>query len=472
MIRKTRCSEPLWRWRLGGAVLAAPRVPRPRSVSVVLGAAVCAFTLLTLGCDHDRPPLYGCDTRLEACQERVAAELSRVRGGPRVDLPPIEVISEAELRERYGGETMAPTPEEALSIERWGRTLMLLQLVESPAALLSGSLEDFVTNVAGFYDPSTGVITLIDRGVPTSFESATFLLAHELTHYAQDIDTMAGFGLHEGLARSLDNTIALKHHGEGEAEVVANLVMASLRNEEIPADVFRAYFADWLAGFRRTVADASDPYLLVQSRASYAVGGAYLTDAWLAGGAGGLRGQWSPAILETASWMRGYDSRVSAEPLMECDFPSAPQGYTAWADDALGGEMLFAMLLPEAAPSDASLAASWSDAATWRGDHLRVYLGEAGDPAAAPVALAYRVRADTDASARAIAARLTAAQSELVYVQQEGRDVLLLASEDQAAWEAWSYPLGCAGLPMGVAPARMRSIAERLPARAFYGIAP
>ena len=111
-----------------------------------------------------------------------------------------EVISEAELRERYGGETMAPTPEEALSIERWGRTLMLLQLVESPAALLSGSLEDFVTNVAGFYDPSTGVITLIDRGVPTSFESATFLLAHELTHYAQDIDTMAGFGLHEGCA--------------------------------------------------------------------------------------------------------------------------------------------------------------------------------------------------------------------------------------------------------------------------------
>ena len=66
-------------------------------------------------------------------------------------------------------------------------------------------------------------------------------------------------------------------------------------------------------------------------------------------------------------------------------------------------------------------------------------------------------------AARDIAARLTAAQDEQVIVMHLDTDVLLLASEEPGAWDALSFPLDCAGVPMGLSPARMRSLADRLP---------
>ncbi|MBK6809376.1 MAG: hypothetical protein IPG81_10845 [Sandaracinaceae bacterium] len=415
--------------------------------------------LLLAGCADDvaQGP---CDTRFRACQERIAREVLAARGGPVADLPVIEVITEAELRERFSEEMMALTPEEELSFAWWGRALVLLRLVESPAALTAGTLEDFVTHVAGYYDRETRVITLIDRGVPRSLEDASNLFAHEFAHHVQNVDESAGFALHDGLDDTLDGVDALSHHGEGEAVVISGLVTVALRGDTPEAQDWEQYFAGWLVGARAEVADSADPYVVVRSRMKYPVGGAYLMDAWLAGGADGLREQWTPGVRETASWMHGYGERASAEPIDHCEIPRAPLGYAAWTDERLGGELLFPMLVPPEERGEVYLAASWASAMGWRGDHLRVFVGPTED---APIALAYRVRTASLDAARDIAARLTAAQDEQVIVMHLDTDVLLLASEEPGAWDALSFPLDCAGVPMGLSPARMRSLADRLP---------
>jgi hypothetical protein len=438
------------------------RLPRPsRSARGVFTALhlLSVLGLLLAGCADDvaQGP---CDTRFRACQERIAREVLAARGGPVADLPVIEVITEAELRERFSEEMMALTPEEELSFAWWGRALVLLRLVESPAALTAGTLEDFVTHVAGYYDRETRVITLIDRGVPRSLEDASNLFAHEFAHHVQNVDESAGFALHDGLDDTLDGVDALSHHGEGEAVVISGLVTVALRGDTPEAQDWEQYFAGWLVGARAEVADSADPYVVVRSRMKYPVGGAYLMDAWLAGGADGLREQWTPGVRETASWMRGYGERASAEPIDHCEIPRAPLGYAAWTDERLGGELLFPMLVPPEERGEVYLAASWASAMGWRGDHLRVFVGPTED---APIALAYRVRTASLDAARDIAARLTAAQDEQVIVMHLDTDVLLLASEAAGAWDALSFPLDCAGVPMGLSPARMRSLADRLP---------
>ncbi len=187
------------------------RLPRPsrsaRGVFIALHL-LSVLGLLLAGCADDvaQGP---CDTRFRACQERIAREVLAARGGPVADLPVIEVITEAELRERFSEEMMALTPEEELSFAWWGRALVLLRLVESPAALTAGTLEDFVTHVAGYYDRETRVITLIDRGVPRSLEDASNLFAHEFAHHVQNVDESAGFALHDGLDDTLDGVDAL-----------------------------------------------------------------------------------------------------------------------------------------------------------------------------------------------------------------------------------------------------------------------
>lgn len=436
----------------------------PRRVDMPMcGARIHLLGLLALlvwGCADDDTPSGPCDARFVVCQEHLAREVSIARGGPRVELPPVEVITEAELRQRYSDEMMEPTPAEARELDLWGRALMLLRLVDSPAALTTGSLEDFFTNVAGFYDPATGSITIVDRGVPVSLSDATYVFAHELTHRAQDVDQTAGFAAHEGLADSLDGVDALAHHGEGEAVVVGNLVLTSLRGDELSAQDWRDYFAEWLAAERAAVVSTGDPFIAVRSRLKYVVGGAYLMDAWLAGGSDGLREQWNPGILQTASWMRGYDSRIAAAAFLECEFPRAPTGYTAWTNERLGGELLFPMLVPDGQTAETYLEGSWTSAMGWRGDHLRVFV--ATSPAE-PVAVAYRVRAAGVDEARDIAARLRAAQAEDVVVYEDAADVLLLVSAEPGVWDSWSYPAGCFNLPMGVSPVRMHALADRLP---------
>jgi hypothetical protein len=424
--------------------------------------------LVVSGCADDAPtyPSQGvCDPRAVDCQELLAREVSDARGGEPFTLPPVEVLTESELRARFTMETMAHTPEEARGLDQWGRALRLLRLVESPDALTTGSLEDFLANVAGYYDTETGIITIVDRGTPTRDEEAAEVFAHELTHYVQDIDPTAGFAAHEGVdTSSLDSYDALRHHGEGEAVVVGNLVLDSLRGLSTTPARWRQYYADWLVRERADIAASADPYIAVRTRLKYVVGGAYLSDAWAAGGVDALRAQWTPAILDTANWMRGFDSRLPLERFVECDLPSAPVGYSVAADDRLGAEMLFPMLVPEGVSQAFRLEAAWDDARSWRGDHLRVFVSSsAADPDAAPVALAYRVRTDSLERVLSVADRLRQSLGEGVVVVTEGFDVLVLAAEDTGTWTGWSYPLACTGLPMLPSPRRLRSLADRLP---------
>lgn len=397
-----------------------------------------ACLVLVLGCADDAPGV--CDPRQLACQETIAAEVQRVRGGPPVVLPPVEVLTEAELRARIEREATALTPGEEALFEKWGRALMLLRLVSSPDAVTTGSIDQFVESVWGFYDRETGRITLIERPESADLESATSLFAHELTHHAQALDLVAGFATQAGLDDSLDAQDALSHHSEGEAVVVAALVLARMRGVRVGFEATRAHFEQWLLDAQRYVVDSPDPYLVARSQLRYPVGGAYLSEVRFDHGNDSLRTQWVPPVLTTASWMRGYESVVDAEPLEDCELPIAPAGYADIINERLGGELLFPMLVPDGVRDGVSLERSWEAASTWRGDHLRVYVDSTLPPPLAPVAVAYRVRAESADAATELEALFRAAYPAQGIVSRSEADVLVLLADDPGVWSSWAYP--------------------------------
>jgi len=372
------------------------------------------------------------------------------RGGPFFDPPPVEIIDEAELRARIEADYATLTPEEALDLERWGRALVLLGLVASPDALTQGTIDAFVEGVAAFYARDTGTITVIDRGVPSSLDDASYVFAHELTHYAQDLDPSHGFVSLPGSALNLDTADAYKHLIEGEATVVGNLVLARLRGGSIPQSGWDSYFGSWLENIRTFVAEDPDPYVSTRTYFAYVVGATYLQLARADGGAIGMLAEWDDPLTETASWMQGYPARTGAAGITDCELPGTPAGYVVLADDRLGGEQLFAMLsASEVASGGAPDApASWNAAKSWRGEALRVFVEDGVDTDLARVALALRLRLVDAAAAVAMGAALDDALGGSAVVTVEGSDVLVLAGEDATLWSAWDYPPTCDPLPL------------------------
>lgn len=404
----------------------------------LLLSALTGIAVVVAGCADEAPG--ACDPRELACRELIAAEILRVRGGPPVTLPPVEVVTEDELRARLEQDAVSLTPEEAALFEKWGRGLMLLRLVSSPDAVTRGSIDDFVMSVWGYYDRETGQITLIERPQSADPDTATWLFAHELTHHAQALDLQAGFATQAGLNGSIDTQDALSHHSEGEAVVVSELVRAELRGSRFGFEDARTYFARWLLATQQEVADSRDPYLVVRARMKYPVGGAYLSEVRFDHGNDALRTQWVPPVSTTASWMRGYEAVEEVEALEDCELPITPTSYMGIVDERLGGELLFAMLIPEGVRDEASLARSWAAATHWRSDHVRVFVDVTVPPASAPVAVAYRVRLDSEDAAAEVEALFDDSLGNAGTVSRMARDVLVLLAEDPAVWSSPAFP--------------------------------
>jgi len=421
-------------------------------------AGLLLLALALGGCGGSSHPDGPCDPREGWCQERLARLVAEVRGGPFFAPPPVEIIDEDELRARIEADYAALTPAQALDLERWGRALVLLGLASSPDALTAGTIDAFVMGVAAFYSRATGMITVIDRGTPDSLADASFVFAHELTHYAQDLDPSHGFVSLPGSAGKLDTVDAHKHLIEGEAVVVSNLVVARLQARTLPQSAWDTYFGSWLEEVRTYVADDPDPYVSTRNYLPYVVGGAYLQAARAEGGAIGMLAEWDAPIADTASYVQGYPARTGAAAVTDCDLPATPAGHVVLGDDRLGAEQLFAMLAgAEVAGGGAADApASWSAAGGWRGEALRIYVEDGGDPALAKVAVALRLRLADGVAATALAGALDAAVGAWADVIVEGSDVLRLAGEEATLFDAWDYPLTCDGVPLSAAGVKRR----------------
>lgn len=121
--------------------------------------------------------------RAEVDPQRLAREVSQLRGLPLKRPIESEVIDRAELRRRLVAlaaedKTQAELASEALALARWG---MIARATRYEALLVDLLSEQ----IAGYYDPGTAKLTLPAAADPDP-GWAELVLAHELQHALQD----------------------------------------------------------------------------------------------------------------------------------------------------------------------------------------------------------------------------------------------------------------------------------------------
>ncbi|MBA3451686.1 MAG: hypothetical protein H0T42_01160, partial [Deltaproteobacteria bacterium] len=121
--------------------------------------------------------------KLLARTDKVAKEVSKIRGLPLKTKIPNEVVDKVELRARLlamAGEdkTRRETEAEGLALARWG----MIPLATDYSALLIDLLTE---QVAGYYDPKTKKLT-ISKSAGDDPAWAELVLAHEIDHGLQD----------------------------------------------------------------------------------------------------------------------------------------------------------------------------------------------------------------------------------------------------------------------------------------------
>src|SRR5688500_1325797 len=150
------------------------RTRASRRSSVVLACSA----LLTACSDDDRPgarqsPI--CDIRFASCQQAVFASTASLRGQRGEALPRVRTRTLAEIEEEFRSAGELELDAEASA---WWRAQALLRLVPAGQEPGEVSLQNFLDNVAAYYDSSNKQITILDRGTPTDVMDGSFVLAH------------------------------------------------------------------------------------------------------------------------------------------------------------------------------------------------------------------------------------------------------------------------------------------------------
>src|SRR5450432_545139 len=120
---------------------------------------------------------------LLARTDAIAHDVARVRGLKLKHTVAYEVVDRAELRKRLIAEaaedkTTTETAAEGLALQRWG----FVPLDYDYGARLLDLLSD---QIAGYYDPKTKKLTVLDSAANDP-EWAAMVLSHELDHGLQD----------------------------------------------------------------------------------------------------------------------------------------------------------------------------------------------------------------------------------------------------------------------------------------------
>lgn len=129
-----------------------------------------------------QPPPETLDHMLARTNE-IAHQVARVRGLKLEHTVPYEVVDRAELRRRLIAEaaddkTTAETAAEGLALQRWGFVPLDYDFGTRLLDLLSDQ-------IAGYYDPKTKKLTVLDSAADDP-DWAAMVLTHELDHGLQD----------------------------------------------------------------------------------------------------------------------------------------------------------------------------------------------------------------------------------------------------------------------------------------------
>jgi hypothetical protein len=390
--------------------------------------------------DEDDPcrPLEPCDIRTSSCQERVFEATACMRDQEPRGRPRVRVMTLAQFEAALRAYLAERPPSEQ---DAWGTALGLLGLVDPSGDLDESQITTLVSQVAAFYEPGTGLVTIIDRGGSTDRTSDVLVLSHEYVHALQD-QTVDLARFQRDWVDSTDTDVATSTVIEGEATVLSYAVIARMGGADPEQVAWGSLGSRIFEAMARNAEASPDPLLTAVQLCPYALGVPYVADAWLAEGQAGIDALYESPPRSTAEVLPAdRDGFVPARVALDCYPTTAPAGYVGVDHDTFGVVGPFAFGVGDLTADDA-----WSLARRWRDDRIVVFAPP--NPDAAPIAAAWRIRwADpADASAFAVLAeqRLQAAAGAAPFsrVVLEGDAVLLQVAADPVVLDGWT-DAGC-----------------------------
>jgi hypothetical protein len=392
--------------------------------------------LLTACSDDDRPGALQspiCDIRFASCQQAVFASTASLRGQRGEALPRVRTRTLAEIEEEFrsGGELELDAEASA-----WWRAQALLRLVPPGQEPGEVSLQNFLDNVAAYYDPSNKQITIIDRGTAGDATQGSFVLSHEFVHALQDRDPGLG-ALNERWVTSTDSSAAIGALVEGEATLLANVVLAQAGGLGAPDVNWDWYGGDNMASLLTFLGASAAPLLTAAQLLLYPVGTVYLADRYIAEGQSVISRLYSQPPLSFVEWTSGAWGQPSAEPQpLECFPTTAPAGYRGLDHDVLGQVGVFAA---QAMLRDPTMA--WETSKSTRGDSVVLFVQDGDLNETTPVALAWRIVFDSVNEAQSFRSTVGGVNSLARVELAAEREVLIRAATDPAILDGWT--LGC-----------------------------
>ncbi|MDQ1426122.1 MAG: hypothetical protein QOD72_3620, partial [Acidimicrobiaceae bacterium] len=288
-----------------------------------------------------------------------------------------EIISRVELLRH---ESVDPDPEVQVLTGNEFDSLVQAQLGPIPAADiadeksmlellgavppgydLAGAYGDAPSGIAGFYDPSDGVVRVRRRdgsdGLGPIWE---VVLAHEVDHAIDD----SAFGLPGDLATDVDSELAATAIGEGDATIAMQLYASTYLG--LPAELSALAEAS-----ARNPAAGYPPYLLAQAQFPYVEGARYLCYRYLQGGWNRVDREFLAVPATTYQVM--FPERQQAAAVVPSEVGAVPPGWEGTGIESFGAANVMWLLQAPGADATKALPGARDAAGDWRGGAVSVF---------------------------------------------------------------------------------------------------
>jgi len=409
-----------------------------------VSAAVTASTLGGCGYAEELEP---CNIATEKCQEDIYYALLRLRGDgydPFAGVPPITTIplekyrsdlqAAADAREKARRDNPAtePDPDAPTPVDPWDFALQVLGMVTPKKSSGQAAVDNQVSTVAAFYSSRSRSVTVIDRGFERDDFFDTGLLLHELTHALQDREVSGAFG-----DNTTDGSLAARALTEGEATFYQQLSHLEMRGENPEAVDWHAGYTDNLKGGRTALFEDTSPFHGVRWFI-YPLGARFLSDAWERGGNAGVRHAYATQPRHIAQYMTPHDEKHGAlhpvlDPALSCEVKPPGESWERSGLDRFGALIVYAFLTGAKVPDEDA----WPLAAGWSDDLIYVYF----EPEDELVLVSWRIRLEDEQAAQLALDRMVLDPRAAAHVR--GRDVVLIAGNDEDTTAAWDGALDC-----------------------------
>lgn len=380
-------------------------------------------------CDE---PLKICDIGSAGCREHVFVQTACARDFDGREVPVVNTITRDEFEETLRDDD-EPTTDEAREDAQLATGLRMLALLQPGETSSSdAAIATYARNVLAFYSREDKSVTLIETNLgDADRDQQVFVLSHEFVHAQQDVDVVLS-DFFSAYVTSTDSDMALRSVTEGEAVLFSNLTMARQPLASLDEDAVRRFSDEQQDALREAAGDPSGAdFTDLRSSFPYPFGGDLLADRWFADGRSGVLGFYDDPPPSTAAILRTLDGETASE----VDIPSLaadelPEGWGVLVEDTFGAWLTFAI----ARRGGISESSAIELAHDWLGDHVVI----GGGPTDAEVALAWRFRFGSEASAQAFARIDDVPPPEGVRsITVDGRDVTLVQAVDAQALAGW-----------------------------------